>query len=93
MGIHSARCMMLTPVLQFQVTQKYLEHLISQRQYAETAQACAKLLKVSIASIGLLQLSSVWATRSALLSFGWAARSALLPLKPSCKLPLVEYSE
>ena len=38
-------------MLRFQVTQKYLEHLISQRQYAETAKACAKLLKVSFAII------------------------------------------
>ena len=36
-------------MLYFQVTQKYLEHLISQRQYSETAEACAKLLKVSLA--------------------------------------------
>ena len=35
-------------MLQLQVTQKYLEHLISQRQYTETAVACAKLLKVSL---------------------------------------------
>ena len=29
-----------------QVTQKYLEHLVSQREYEKTAAACAKLLKV-----------------------------------------------
>lgn len=29
-----------------QVTQKYLEHLISQKKFNETAAACAKLLKV-----------------------------------------------
>jgi len=37
-----------------QVTQKYLEYLISKRQYAETAAACAKLLKVSSAVSVLL---------------------------------------
>ena len=29
-----------------QVTQKYLEHLVSQREFDKTAAACAKLLKV-----------------------------------------------
>ena len=47
------------PVLQSQVTQKYLEHLISQRQYAETAKACAKLLKVSIAIMLPLQTANI----------------------------------
>ena len=28
------------------MTQKYLEHLISQKKFNETAAACAKLLKV-----------------------------------------------
>ena len=31
-----------------QVTQKYLEHLVSQREFDKTAAACAKLLKVML---------------------------------------------
>ena len=41
-------CLQLTLRTTFvaQVTQKYLEHLVSQRQFEKTAAACAKLLKV-----------------------------------------------
>ena len=42
-------CLQLTLRTTFvaQVTQKYLEHLVSQREFEKTAAACAKLLKVT----------------------------------------------
>ena len=41
-------CLQLTLRIPYeaQVTQKYLEHLVSQREFDKTAAACAKLLKV-----------------------------------------------